>query len=337
MYKDSAKLSGIAVEEHKEAITATAQRRIADIQRAAADLFADSLIACLDNLPSLSEHLWEAQNTFFSEINSHIPINVDTDSTESIERARAINLSQRHLIVIANHPPFEKTVSPSETQFQDALRRFNKQQLVSQIDNMKNLPAGIMRRAVIHYVMQKIYPHVEFRYHVVGSRYRPPLNVVQENDGTIIVPYANEETNGFNMLLNGLNQIYERREDAAHIHVCIAFPEGEQPRVIEELKPFHAGIFAAAEKLTFEKNIPVTILPIVMTVTADFSIRTRVLSPIQPELLWKEKQFASTLQQQFQHVYLHMLQSMPDGYYWQGMMYPFGGLSRSDILNIPKK
>ncbi len=337
MHKDAAKLSGIALEEHKEAITATAKRRIADIQRASADLFAKSLIACLENHSSLSEHLWEAQNTFFSEINSHIPINVDTDSTESIKRARAIDLSQHHLIVIANHPPFEKTVSPSETQFQDALRRFNKQQLVGQIDNMKNLPAGIMRRAVINYVMQKIYPHGEFRYHVVGSRYRPPLNVVQEHDGTIIVPYANEEANGFNMLLNGLSQIYERHENTAHLHVCVTFPEGEQPFVIEELKPFHTGIFAAAEKLTFERNIPVTILPIVMTVAADFSLHARVLSPIQPEHHWKENQLASTLQQQFQQVYLDMLQSMPDGYYWKGMTYPFGGISRNDILSIPKK
>lgn len=336
MNRDSAKHPSVSNVEHAEVIVNLAKNRIAIIQNAAADLFAYSLSACMEHDPSLTENLWEAQDIFFSKIHSHIPITIDTGSRENIERTRSVDLSQNHLIIIANHPPFEKTVSPTETQFRDALHAIHKHYLVDQIDNTKNLPAGIMRRAVIDSIIRSIYPGVQFQHHVVGGRYRPPLNIVQEHDGTIIVPYANEETNGFDMLLNGLTRVFRYTHDL-RVHTVVTFPEGEQPRVIEELKPFHTGIFAAAQKLTAEKHIPVTLLPVVMAVAADFSVHSRVLTPIQSILHEQEAHLASTLQREFQQEYLSMLQSMPDGYYWQGMTYPYGGISRSDILSIPKK
>lgn len=316
-------------------VTGIAQKRIERIQQAAATLFAKSLAISLQSPQDLSEQLWGAQNKFFDQFERAIPIEIQTNTSIQIYQ----NLKPKQLLIIANHPPFEKTVSPTENQFRTTLHKIGQDNIIPHLDNMKNLPAGIARRAIINHVMRTMFPKEKFRYHVVGARYRPPLNAIQEVDGTIIVPYADKNHHGFNMLLDGLRKVYTDQSDAAHNHIAVTFPEGEQPYVIENLKPFHRGIFVSCRQL-IDEGIPITILPIVMTVQSDFSIITRILEPINDTNLTTESinldTLAFSLQQKYQNIYSDMLQSAQGGYYWHGMTYPFGGISRTDILSIPK-
>ncbi|MEK7141152.1 MAG: hypothetical protein AAB800_01245 [Patescibacteria group bacterium] len=206
---------------------------------------------------------------------------------------------------------------------------------------MENLPAGIARRAVINQILMTIYPEKHFQYHVVGSKYRPPLHIVQENDGTIIVPYTEKGIGGFEMLKNGLHQTLAHNEIThPRTPVVVTFPEGEQPQIIEHLKPFHSGVFAAAASVSQEAGVTISILPLVMAVKDDFSVEAKMLTPIQitPPLVQKKaaQEFTASLQIEMQTAYTELLQSFP-GYYWRGMTYPFGGISRQKILEITEK
>jgi len=337
--KDVSKNILIGTEEEKARITETAKHRVFYVQTAAADLFAASLVLCSEQPPDLQESLWQAQETFFSRIADEIPVTVQA-SDETIYAVRAIEPATQNIILVANHPPFEKTISPTGEQLVLAFKQLDKSNIADSLDNLTNLPAGIMRRAVLDRVMHTLYPTLQFRHHVVGSRYRPPLNVVQEKDGTIIVPYAHEETDGFSKLLFGMQRVFEQSDDPGHKHVVVAFPEGEQPQTIETLKKFHSGIFAAQAKFVYEKHLPITMIPVCMAVQKDFSIQTQVKEPIilPPKMEdYNAGIFAASVQDMFQQTYTDMLQSSKDGYYWQGMTYPFGGISRSDILKIAQK
>lgn len=325
------KFSHLGEQAEQNDIQEKAIARIVAVQQACAQLFASSLIACLDESVSLSIDLWSFQEVFFSAFSEVIPVHTNRileENSQLIEDALANGIS---LLILANHPPFEKTVSPSQLQLRDSMRASGRESVVNALQNPDNLPANIVRTAVINAVMRQILPQAHFYYHTVAARRLPPLDLVQVNDGSIVVPYAGSEPNGFAMLKNGLSHVFAMDPS----HVVIGYPEGGNPQVIEELKPFHSGIIAAAAKtLSEEKSL--LIVPIVMAVGSQFQIETDLLRPLPllSEHGSRESSaaLARTLESQFNTAYARLITSMGDQYFWKGMVYPFGGLSRKDFL-----
>jgi hypothetical protein len=308
-----------------------ARVRINALQETAAELFAESLVLAREK--NRQDLFFLAQERYFSSFATIVPVTV-----EAVDRGiEAVDPDRQHLIIIANHPPMEKTVSPTADLLLRALRARGRNDIIPTLQNITNLPAGIARRGIIRATLSTILPNTLFRYHVVGARYRPPLHVVQKRDGTIIVPYVDkEEKSGYGMLLEGMaHTMNQHPPDTTTKHAIVTFPEGMQPQTIEVLRPFHSGIFSAIHELR-TASYPIVILPLVMAMRADFSAVTRVLPPItseHPLSFLPAQQAATQLQTLFQDTYSDMLQSSLGGqYYWRGMKYPFGGLSRNQIL-----
>lgn len=339
--KDGSKSTNVGSAEETANHLEIANQRKLSLQVAAANLFAESLILCNDQPVDLQDQLILAQEKYFSDFSNTIPVTLHPLSLAVREELKKINTPTQKILLISNHPPYEKAVSPTAKQLIHALNLYGHNEIVSTLQNMENLPAGIARRAVINQVLKTIYPEKHFQYHVVGAKYRPPLHIVQENDGTIIVPYAEKGTGGFEMLTNGLRQTLASDENTyPRIPVVVAFPEGEHPQTIEQLKPFHSGIFAASASISKEIGISISILPLVIAVKDDFSVYVKILEPIQitPALAQKAiaQEFTISLQKEMQTAYTDLLQSF-SGYFWRGMTYPFGGISRQKILEITEK
>ena len=316
----------------------TADSRIKGIKEAAANYFAVSLchVADFKDHPGdLNRHLLGAQELFFYRFSQIVPIRFDVASPQAEDRLRTIDPRSSLLMIISNHLPFEKTASPEVANYDNVLAQMGRVDVADKF-RPTHLPAVISRRGVFASIMTQFYSDHNLSYHVIGGEFGFPLSEIQKNDGSIIVPYGKNQAGGFQLLYHGMKHVAQLHAQANkdHFPMIVGFPEGGNPQTIENLKDFHSGIFAAASQLAAE-GVDIRILPFVMAVDRDFAVNTMLLDPIAvpPGLAGREDshQFASAIRANMQEVYTQMLESMGD-YFWKGMIYPYGGVTRSQIV-----
>lgn len=311
-----------------------ASKRIQALKGVAADYIARSYATCMSarfNLPHIHKM---AQDKYYYEFAEVAPITVLNPHEGVVENLEIFNARGGNIMIIANHPPFEKTISPTREQVEISLKTLGRKDLIEGMDN--HLPAVIARRAVIAKTLEQVFPGLEHQFHVVGAEfYKPPMRTIQEDDGTIIVPYKpKSQGDGFLMMYGGMRTAF----DQSQVHpkpIVVVFPEGGSSRDgIETLSRFHSGPFGVAQSYAMRHNVPVTVIPIVMGVQSDFTSVSKVLPPFQlsPTNPVDVGLFSESQREMMQLEYTRLLSGMGD-YYWKGMKYPYGGMPKEQIIS----
>ena len=310
-------------------INAIAQGRIGRLTDATARYIASSYASCVDSPQDLAVRLRAAQQQFFTEFGQIAPVDVESLETARDRLARVD--FDGPVVIISNHPPFEKAIKPDAAQFQHALNELGRSELVE--GTTAHLPGVIARRGVINSILSQLLPGQAFGFSVVGAKFDdPPMSTIQDNDGSIVLPYGQGGQGGFEALSAGVNRVFDKNR-SAQIPVVVAFPEGGNSKTtVEVLAPFHGGIFVASQQYATASGRPVTILPLAMGVRSDFSIGVKVLDPF---LLRPDSPSSTDLQSLHDHMqkeYQSLLHVMPHGWYWKGLEYPYGGPAKSAIV-----
>lgn len=319
-----------------------AQQRIGQMRDDLVDLYARSFTHLLDfkdHPDELTNALLKEQGIFYQKSQINVPTFL-ANETVSGNMAEALSGDDYDaLIIIANHPPFEKTVVPDVAQYYRYLEEHGRHD-VAEAFALKpiHLPAMIARRAAIAQAIQNIVPLEQARFDVVGVAFSEPLSLIQQHDRSIAVPYG-QGLNGFDVLRQGVrNTALDNRQQGVHQSMILAFPEGKNPPTIEQFSPFHRGVFAAAGQES-ASELSFKIMPLVMAVASDLSVVVDVLPPFYslPQHSGKEEslQVAQEMQGTMFAHYQHLLYNVLGGnFYWKGMEYPYGGPSRNQIQNM---
>ncbi|MBI4973169.1 hypothetical protein HZC27_01005 [Candidatus Roizmanbacteria bacterium] len=275
------------------------------------------------------------QDKYYREFAEVAPITVLNPHEGVVENLEIFNARGGNIMIIANHPPYEKTISPTREQVEESLRALGRGDLIEGMED--HFPAVIARRAVIAKTLNQVFPELDYQFHVVGAEfYNQPMSTIQQQDETIIVPYTqtSHQGDGYLELYRGMRIAF----DPSRVHpkhIVVAFPEGRSSRDgIEKLSRFHSGPFGVAQTYAIRHNVPVTVLPIVMGVRSDFSTVSKMLPPFQlnPANLVETVLFSKTQAEMMQLEYTRLLYKM-GSYYWQGMAYPYGGPSKETITH----
>lgn len=316
----------------RESDSEVVSRRIQALKGVAADYIARSYAICKNAASDLPQGLRVAQNDYYRGFAEIAPVTVLTPHEGVAENLLHFDALNNPIMIIANHPPFEKTISPTREQVETSLKTLGREDLIEGMDD--HLPAVIARRAVIAKTLDQALSGLEYQFHVVGAEfYKPPMRTIQEDDGTIIVPYIpKSQGDGFLMMYGGMRTAF----DQSQVHpkpIVVVFPEGGSSRDgIETLSRFHSGPFGVAQSYAMRHNVPVTVIPIVMGVRSDFTSVSKVLPPFQlsPTNPVDAGLFSESQREMMQLEYTRLLNRM-GSYYWQGMAYPYGGPSKEMI------
>ena len=309
-------------------------KRIQALQEVGAKYIARSYATCMSAGPHLPHVLKVEQDNYYREFAKVSPVHVIAPEQSILTTLESFNVKGGPVMIIANHPPYEKTISPSREQVASYLRILGKEDLVEGVK--EHLPAVIARRAVISNTLDQILPGFEYQFHVVGAEfYDPPMSTIQQQDGTIIVPYEPKSRGGggFPTMYIGMRNVFEQSQTHPK-PIVVAFPEGGSSRTgIEKLSQFHNGPFSAAQLYATEYGASVVMIPMVMGVRSDLSSVTEILQPFQlrHDKVINPHALALTLSNNMQTEYDHLLGQMGE-YFWKGMKYPYGGPGKEEIV-----
>lgn len=320
------------IEPDKKYENSAIESKKKSIQLQAATQLAQEFVISKEPSDYAADQLWQIEKQFAEQLAAITELTVNNRNTDQIQQL----LNQNRLIaVVSHHVPIDTEIPVPIDKFQMALHRINKSNLA-----LEPFPDEIqmvsVHEAVLASVIMHVNPESNFRLAKIQAALSyDPIKSIQENDGSILLPYGESSSGGVHTIAKGIKDRFTNSRKT----IITGFPDVGRPRPhIDNLMSFRSGIFAATSIVASELEEAITILPIVYGVTSDFTINARVLTPyeIEPSLYNPDNRtpiqsLTKDIDQEVRTNYSELLYSMPQGYFWEGTPYPYGGKTGQQI------